>query len=78
MNATLVAQEEQEKLRPGTHKAAVFEVLKAAGADGLTVQEILAAGRDAGLKDWDDSSRRMIAFVSPPPPSPSRPATGQK
>ncbi len=61
-------QEEQEKLKPGTHKAAVFQVLKAAGAEGLTVQESLAAGRDAGLKDWDEGSRRTISFVSPSTP----------
>ena len=57
-------QEEQAKLKPGTHKAAAFEVLRVAGPEGLTVQEILAAGRNAGLKAWEDSSRRAVQFVS--------------
>ncbi|KAK9843370.1 hypothetical protein WJX74_011107 [Apatococcus lobatus] len=56
-------EEEQAKLKPGTHKAAAFEVLRVAGPEGLTVQETLAAGRNAGLKDWDDSSRRMVQFA---------------
>ena len=57
-------QEEEKRYRPGTNKHIAFQVLKAAGPRGLSVPQIMAASKEAGWKDFDDTAKRVIQFVS--------------
>ena len=62
-------QEEEKRYRPGTNKYIAFQVLKEAGPKGLTVPQIMEASARAGMKDFDDTAKRVIQFVRGLPPS---------
>ena len=42
-------QEEEKRLKEGTHKATVFPVLKEVGPSGLTVSQIMDKVMEGGL-----------------------------
>lgn len=56
-------QEEEKRYRPGTNKYIAFQVLKEAGPKGLTVPQIMEASRQAGMKEFDETAKRVIQFV---------------
>lgn len=60
-------QEEEAKLTDGTHKAAIFRVLKEAGSAGFTLAQIVETAQRLGLKDYTDKSRKHIGSVCPLP-----------
>ena len=66
------AQEDEARFRPGTNKWVAFKVLREAGAEGLSVPQIMARSKQAGLKQWDDNAKRIIQFVRPCRPRPCR------
>ncbi len=59
----LAWQEDEARFRPGTNKWVAFKVLREAGAGGLSVPQIMARSKQAGLKQWDDNAKRIIQFV---------------
>ena len=56
-------QEEEERLKPGTHKSILFLILKEAGADGMNVQQMVDAAKQRGLKEYDGSNRKVLSEV---------------
>lgn len=56
-------QEEEARLRPGTNKAIIFQVLKQAGIGGMTVQQIKETAEAQGLKRFDDTYKSSLSSV---------------
>lgn len=56
-------QEEESKMKPGTNKEAIFKVLKEAGHEGFSLQQIVDTARTRGLKDFKDTQKNMIVTV---------------
>ncbi len=68
-------QEEEVRLKPGTIKHCALMVLKEAGPDGMSIDQVMDRVRAAGLRTWDQTSKRIVQFVSalsntPLPPLP--------
>ena len=63
-------QDDEARFRPGTNKWVAFKVLREAGSEGLSVPQIMARSKQAGLKQWDDNAKRIIQFVRPCRPWP--------
>ena len=57
------SQEEEARLKAGTIKHCALTVLKGAGARGLPIDDIMAAIAEAGLRQWDSNSKRVVQFV---------------
>lgn len=66
----MAAQDDEARFRPGTNKWVAFKVLREAGSEGLSVPQIMARSKQAGLKQWDDNAKRIIQFVRPCRPWP--------
>ncbi|KAK2078741.1 hypothetical protein QBZ16_003581 [Prototheca wickerhamii] len=51
------------RIQPGSIKAAVFQVLREAGAEGLTIQDAAQRIQDTGLRAWEDpkAARNSVA-----------------
>ena len=63
LHITQALQEEEERLKPGTHKSILFPILKAAGADGMNVQQMVDAAMQRGLKEYNGSNRKVLSEV---------------
>ena len=44
-----------------------LQVLKDAGADGMSLGDIMHVSASRGLKDWEPGAKRILQFVSPAP-----------
>ena len=66
----VATQDDEARFRPGTNKWVAFKVLREAGSEGLSVPQIMARSKQAGLKQWDDNAKRIIQFVRPCRPWP--------
>ena len=56
--------QEQELLKPGTVKAAVFGVLIGAGRTGRTIAEIIVTSQTSGLRDWSSVANPRNSIVN--------------
>lgn len=57
-------QEEEIRLKAGTIKHCALMVLKEAGPEGMTIDGVMAAVEAAGLRTWEQTSKRIVQFVS--------------
>lgn len=62
----LAMQEEERRMRQGTTKAVIFQVLKDAADLGMTPQEIADAAKEKGLKEFSGNQLGFIASVRQP------------
>lgn len=63
MLSPIPLQEAEARLKAGTIKHCALTVLKAAGARGMAIDDIMAAVAAAGLRQWDANSKRVVQFV---------------
>ena len=57
-------QEEEKRLKPGTHKSVMFTVLKTATVEGMTVQDIINKAVEMGFDHFQDAQKSSLSAVS--------------
>lgn len=64
ISAMDLLQEEEERLKPGTHKSVMFKVLKHATVEGMTLQEIISKAVEMGFSHFEEAQKSSLSAVS--------------
>ncbi len=56
-------QEEEQRLKPGTHKFVMFQVLRNATVEGMTIQGIVDKAIAIGFKQFEEVQKSSLSAV---------------
>ena len=60
----IVLQEEEKRLKPGTHKSVMFTVLRHATVEGMTIQDIINKAVEMGFTQFEEAQKSSLSAVS--------------